>query len=57
MTAQTASNLGGHGRPLVGALADRLRSYGSSWFGLGGAIALAVLLLLGVREPIERAWR
>jgi hypothetical protein len=43
--------------PLVGALANRLGAYGSSWFGLGGAMALAGLLLLMAREPMARAWR
>jgi hypothetical protein len=57
MAAQTASNLGVAGAPLVGALAGRLGSYGPDWFGLGGAMALAVLLLLRVREPIARTWR
>jgi hypothetical protein len=57
MAAQTASNLGVAGAPLVGALAGRLGSYGPDWFGLGGAMALAVLLLLRVREPIVRTWR
>ena len=45
------------GAPLVGALADRLGSYGPGWIALAGAMAVAVLLLLGVREPTGQAWR
>jgi ACS family hexuronate transporter-like MFS transporter len=45
------------GAPLVGALADRFGGYGPGWLGLAGAMALAVLLLLGVREPASRPWR
>ena len=45
------------GAPVVGALADRLGGYGPGWIGLAGAMGLAVLLLLGVREPVARAWR
>jgi sugar phosphate permease len=45
------------GAPLVGALADRFGGYGPGWLGLAGAMALAVLLLLGVREPASRTWR
>ena len=45
------------GAPLVGALADRLGSYGPGWGALAGAMAIAVLLLLGVREPTGQAWR
>jgi MFS family permease len=45
------------GAPLVGALADRLGGYGPGWFGLAGAMALAVLLLLAVREPAAHPWR
>ena len=45
------------GAPLVGALADRLGSYGPGWIALAGAMAVAVLLLLGVREPAAQAWR
>ena len=45
------------GAPLVGALSDRLGSYGPGWIALAGAMAVAVLLLLGVREPTGQAWR
>lgn len=45
------------GAPLVGALADRLGSYGPGWIALAGAMAVAVLLLLGVREPTGQVWR
>ena len=45
------------GAPVVGTLADRLGGYGAGWIGLAGAMGLAVLLLLGVREPVARAWR
>ena len=45
------------GAPLVGALADRLGSYGPGWIALAGAMAVAVLLLLGVREPAAQPWR
>jgi predicted MFS family arabinose efflux permease len=45
------------GAPVVGAVADRLGTYGPAWTGLAGAMALAVILLLGVREPAVRGWR
>ena len=45
------------GAPLVGAVADRLGSYGPGWVGLAGAMGLAVVLLLGVREPVGRGWQ
>ena len=45
------------GAPLVGAVADRLGSYGPGWVGLAGAMGLAVVLLLGVREPGGRGWQ
>lgn len=45
------------GAPLVGALADRLGSYGPGWIALAVAMAVAVVLLLGVREPAGQAWR
>jgi hypothetical protein len=45
------------GAPLVGALADGLGSYGPGWIALAGAMAVAVVLLLGVREPTGQAWR
>ncbi|HWC02031.1 MAG TPA: MFS transporter [Methylomirabilota bacterium] len=45
------------GAPLVGALADRLGGYGAGWAALAGAMAVAVLLLLPVREPAAHAWR
>ena len=45
------------GAPLVGAVADRLGSYGPGWVGLAGAMGLAVVLLLGVREPVARGWQ
>jgi predicted MFS family arabinose efflux permease len=44
------------GAPLVGAVADRLGTYGPGWTGLAGAMGLAVILLLGVREPARRGW-
>ena len=44
------------GAPLVGAVADRLGSYGPGWVGLAGAMGLGVILLLGVREPAQRGW-
>ena len=45
------------GAPLVGAVADRTGTYGPGWVGLAGAMGLAVVLLLGVREPTGRGWR
>ena len=45
------------GAPLVGAVADRLGTYGPGWVGLAGAMGLAVVLLLGVREPAGRGWQ
>jgi sugar phosphate permease len=45
------------GAPLVGALADLVGGYGPGWTGLAGAMAFAVLLLLGVREPAVHPWR
>jgi predicted MFS family arabinose efflux permease len=45
------------GAPLVGAVADRVGSYATAWVGLAGAMGLAVILLLGVREPAARGWR
>jgi predicted MFS family arabinose efflux permease len=44
------------GAPLVGAVADRVGSYAPAWAGLAGAMGLAVILLLGVREPAGRGW-
>jgi predicted MFS family arabinose efflux permease len=44
------------GAPLVGAVADRLGTYGPGWAGLAGAMGLAVVLLLGVRESRGRGW-
>jgi MFS transporter, ACS family, hexuronate transporter len=44
------------GAPLVGAVADRLGTYGPGWGGLAGAMGLAVILLLFVREPAPRGW-
>jgi predicted MFS family arabinose efflux permease len=45
------------GAPLVGAVADHLGRYTPAWIGMAGAMGLAVLLLLSVREPAGRKWQ
>ncbi len=44
------------GAPLFGLAADRLGAYDWSWYGLAGAMALALALLAAVREPRRPPW-
>jgi sugar phosphate permease len=44
------------GAPLFGLVADRDGAYDAGWYGLAGAMVVALALLAGVREPRPEPW-